>query len=129
MTALEFFNTFRILTDSPTKDTDNWIPDYFSTQAGRQRFSINHDLHGKKNAHKASVRWGYSWNNEGNWGTDDVAGGIGLEWSRSKTHVSSAGDIYDCCGHKAPAPGIARKNDDAAYRVLIYGRHKPTAEH
>jgi hypothetical protein len=88
-------------------------------------YSINHDntKHFKNVAHKYSVRWGYTWNNEvNNFISSDVGGGIGLEWHRTKTHVTGAGDIFDCCGVKAPSPGVGRQTDDAAYRVLIFGR-------
>lgn len=55
------------------------------------------------------VRWGFSWNNEADQGTNDVSTGIGLS-ARSY----SAGDAYGCCGNYT---GINR-----SARVELYVR-------
>ena len=67
VTALQLFQTPRILSLTPMQDP-NWNADMFSHQDGMQLFAINHadPVH-------ASVRWGYSWNNEADWSSNDVS--------------------------------------------------------
>ena len=55
------------------------------------------------------VRWGFGFNNEDNWASDDVSGGIGMN-----NPGYSAGDYNSCC---AFSPGINR-----TARVEIYVR-------
>ena len=59
----------------------------FSTQNGAQFYGTNFVANGSN-----KVRWGFGWNNEGDWGSNDVSGGIGM------SRVSySAGDYIGCC--------------------------------
>jgi hypothetical protein len=60
----------------------------FTEQEGFKWYGFNYPGGG----HQLKVRWGFGWNNEGDEGSNDVSGGIGLS-SRSY----SAGDVYNCC--------------------------------
>jgi hypothetical protein len=57
-----------------------------------------------------TVRWGFVWNNEGDFYSIDVMGGIGM----GGTINYSAGDYYGCCGNSV---GLNRR-----MRVELYGR-------
>ncbi len=76
----------------------------FSSQPGFAFYGINYQ--GNANSR---LRWGFTWNQEADQGTNDVSSGIGLN-ARSY----SAGDIYGCCGNYT---GINR-----AARVEMYIR-------
>lgn len=76
----------------------------FSSQPGNSFYGINFTLNGTWR-----VRWGFSWNNETDWFSNDVTGGIGLAVSSY-----SAGDYYGCCGDQT---GINR-----SARVEVYVR-------
>lgn len=77
----------------------------FSSQGGNSFYGINFNLGGNT----TRVRWGFGWNNEFDWGTNDVSGGIGLN-----SESYSAGDWIGCCQDQS---GINRKA-----RVEIYVR-------
>lgn len=76
----------------------------FSSQPGFAFYGFNYL--GNVNS---KLRWGFTWNQEADQGTNDVSSGIGLN-ARSY----SAGDIYGCCGNYT---GINR-----AARVEMYIR-------
>lgn len=76
----------------------------FSSQPGFAFYGFNYL--GNANS---KLRWGFTWNQEADQGTNDVSSGIGLN-ARSY----SAGDIYGCCGNYT---GINR-----AARVELYVR-------
>lgn len=59
----------------------------FSSQSGAQFYGFNFTANGSN-----QVRWGFAWNNEGDWGSNDVSGGIGM----NRTGYS-AGDYIGCC--------------------------------
>lgn len=59
----------------------------FSSQGGNQFYGVNYTQRGGD-----EVRWGFAWNNETDWGTNDVRGGIGLA-----SNAYSAGDNIGCC--------------------------------
>ncbi len=61
------------------------------------------------------ARWGFIWNNEADFGSSDVVGGIGITstYGASTTVNYSAGDFYGCCG----TVGLNR-----SMRVELYGR-------
>jgi hypothetical protein len=59
----------------------------FSSQAGNQFYGVNYTQRGGD-----EVRWGFAWNNETDWGSNDVRGGIGLA-----SNAYSAGDNIGCC--------------------------------
>lgn len=59
----------------------------FSSQPGAQFYGFNFTANSNYR-----VRWGFAWNNEGDWGSNDAGGGIGMNatgWS--------AGDYIGCC--------------------------------
>ena len=76
----------------------------FSSQAGNQFYGVNYTLRGGD-----EVRWGFAWNNETDWGSNDVRGGIGLA-----ANAYSAGDHIGCCQDQT---GINR-----TARVEVYVR-------
>lgn len=106
-TALELFQRPEVLSSSPQSDAA-FDPDLFSSQDGNQLYSIDHQTAAK------SVRWGFSWNNEGDWTSNDVIGGIGL--GGSAAFQWSAGDFFGCCGRQAPS-------GNTQMRVEVYGRY------
>lgn len=59
----------------------------FSSQSGAQFYGFNFTANGSN-----MVRWGFGWNNEGDWGSNDVTGGIGVQ-----RPGYSAGDAIYCC--------------------------------
>jgi len=59
----------------------------FSSQSGAQFYGFNFTANGSN-----QVRWGFGWNNEGDWGSNDVTGGIGVGRAGY-----SAGDAIYCC--------------------------------
>jgi hypothetical protein len=63
----------------------------FSSQGGAKWYGINFAGRGYW---WSRVRWGFAWNNENDWWTNDVSGGLGLD-ARYGNH--SAGDIVNCC--------------------------------
>jgi hypothetical protein len=88
-TMISFFNT-----------VDNYNPNnrsprnafwnggsQFSSQGGNQFYGFNFT---SNSAYR--VRWGFGWNNEGSWASNDVGGGIGMA-----AQSYSAGDYISCC--------------------------------
>lgn len=59
----------------------------FSSQSGNQFYGWNYTANGSW-----GVRWGFAWNNENDWGSNDVGGGIGMAIGSY-----SAGDYIGCC--------------------------------
>lgn len=82
---------------------------YFSYQDGARRFVFGGSAFtGLGNSRP--VRWGFCWNNEGDFNSNDAGGGIGNDWLNR-----SAGDLYYCCGVVAPY-------GNREMRVELYGR-------
>jgi hypothetical protein len=79
----------------------------FSQQAGNAFYGANFTLCANN-----SVRWGVAFNNDADWLSNDVMGGIGIG-AYGGTNFS-AGDVYECCGS---AIGINRQA-----RVEMYVR-------
>jgi len=79
-------------------------PNIFSSQTDIHFYGFNYSNYGNSNA---NVRWGFGWNenSEGYWpsnnvayiGTNDVTGGIGLNYAGTPGTTASAGDYYNCC--------------------------------
>jgi hypothetical protein len=67
-----------------------WNGSVFSAQAGFKWYGFNYTT----SAQALKTRWGFGWNNEGDQGTNDVSGGIGLDTS---ARSYSAGDVINCC--------------------------------
>ena len=113
-TALTGFNEYRNWGNHNI--SPYWNATYFSAQAvqgpppGPSAWGTKlGDLGGSVNG----ARWGYRFNENGpgDWGSDDVGGGIGI---RNAGRLYSAGDWYSCCG----TTGMNR-----AARVEVYGRN------
>ena len=81
----------------------------FTTQSGAQRHVFGGYSHIGNNSRP--VRWGFAWNNEGDWATDDVVNGIG-----EQTH--SAGDTT--LGGWGVGAGAIRQND--SMQCQLFGR-------
>ena len=60
--------------------TANFNPVYWSSQGGAEKWGVN-----MVSPHGYKARWGYAWNNEGDFRSNDAGGGLGTE-------VFSAGD-------------------------------------
>jgi glycosyltransferase A (GT-A) superfamily protein (DUF2064 family) len=88
-TLIDYFNTASNVVFNSAPRT-NAIPEMgtaFSNQSGNQFYGVNFTSYATY-----SVRWGFGWNNESDWGSNDVTGGIGL------SNISySAGDYVGCC--------------------------------
>jgi len=79
---------------------------YWSVEGGNNFYGFNFNSFGNQ-----SVRWGVAFNNETDWGSNDVGGGIG---TITAGNYYSAGDYNGCC---ATQNGINR-----SARVEIYVR-------
>lgn len=84
----------------------------FSSQGGNSFYGINFTA-SSYNWHM-KVRWGFAWNNEYDWGTNDVIGGIGMSVNWNWIPTVSAGDWAGCCQDQT---GINRQA-----RVEVYVR-------
>jgi hypothetical protein len=69
----------------------------FSTQAGNQFYGFNF-FQTNPQYTDLKARWGFGWNNEADWLSNDVTGGIGLSWRWDVQNSGySAGDFIGCC--------------------------------
>lgn len=95
LTPLAFFNQAsyslgnQVSTNYFTNGGGKW-----SNQGGYQSFGINNCCYYASAAVNSCVRFGFTWNNEADCGTNDVSGGIGLS---SYFRSYSAGDAALCC--------------------------------
>jgi hypothetical protein len=112
-TALSLFSDPWVLSEHPLTEQRGWNGEYFSHQDGAQKYSFN-NINGDRPQY--NVRWGYSWNNEGDFNSNDAGGGIGL----SGDHAMSAGDWFSCCGTRAPN-GAPTDGGQTMFRVELYG--------
>lgn len=95
-TAVNLFNTASNISLNANPRGWNGVGTAFSTQLGNQFYGINFTQNAS--ATTLYARWGFGWNNENDWNSDDVTGGIGLTWSWSGQNASySAGDFIGCC--------------------------------
>jgi hypothetical protein len=78
----------------------------FSSQAGYKFFGYNYRSTSSDSRYIKKVRWGFGWNNEGDEGSNDVTGGIGLDITTRTSTQWSAGDIPECC---QDATGVNRQ--------------------
>jgi hypothetical protein len=69
---------------------DGWNGSVFSSQVGYKFYGFNYTT----SSQALKTRWGFGWNNEGDQGSNDVTGGIGLDTSGRSY---SAGDVINCC--------------------------------
>lgn len=89
-TMISLFSTANNTTFAGTayNQFSGWSSTYWSSQTGNNFYGFNFT---SKATH--SVRWGFAFNNEFDWGSNDVSGGIGMA-----INTFSAGDQYGCCG-------------------------------
>lgn len=104
-TPLNFFTSVSNLSGGTAKNNDNWGQNIFSSQGGATFYGFNFVANASN-----YTRWGFAWNNEGDWGSNDVGGGIGMVRASY-----SAGDHIGCC---QDTTGMNR-----AARVEMYGRN------
>lgn len=104
-TLINFFANAGVnRTVSAGKSFSGWASGVFSSQSGNTFYGYNFTADSGK-----SVRWGFGWNNETDWASNDVSGGIGMAFNSY-----SAGDSIGCC---QDTTGINR-----TARVEIYVR-------
>jgi len=87
MTLINFFGSVNGYQFSTGKAYSGWGSGAFSSQSGIGWYGYNFTANAT-----AKVRWGFGWNNEADFTSDDVSGGIGMNWSNY-----SAGDLISCC--------------------------------
>ena len=125
MTARTFFSKMRVIAGVQLVDLqnagwatysgnevftrDDWYPDYFSKQDGAKSFGIKMNM--PLMDPKWRVRWGYLFNNEYDFRTNERGGGIG----RTSHFPSSTGDVGET---KAFSGSVFSQ-----YAVQIYGRY------
>ena len=107
-----------------TRDTPSYSNPYsfpgfstsiWSAQGGAYRQVFGSGLHLGNNGGWTSIRWGFAWNNEADFTSNDVCGGIGMYFGHPTTSAYySAGDKIGCC---QSSTGLNR-----AMRVELYGR-------
>ena len=89
-TLVSYFSTASNVSFGTAKGVERGTA--FSSQAGNQFYGVNFTV-----LNAARVRWGFAWNNEGDWNSNDVAGGIGMSGTTSYTVSYSGGDFIGCC--------------------------------
>jgi hypothetical protein len=117
---ISFFSTASRKFIRDAKTYNGWANGVFSSQTDVRFYGFNY--FNDQNLSKS--RWGFGWNENGgglypngNMGSDDVVGGIGLKGTQFFTNGSkdfSAGDVIGCCQDTA---GINR-----SARVEVYVR-------
>ena len=128
MTARTFFSEMRVMGGLLPSDLlngwsmynehdlfsrEDWYPHYFSRQNGAKSFGVNMNMPGMNRVWR--VRWGYLFNDENDFKSNNVGGGIG----RSSHFLSSAGDHFGGRGHIHTFANVK----DAWYAAQIYGRY------
>jgi hypothetical protein len=87
-TLVSYFSTASNVSFGTAKGVERGTA--FSSQVGNSFYGINFTQNTGGNVSK--VRWGFGWNNEFDWISNDVSGGIGLN-----SGSYSAGDWIACC--------------------------------
>jgi hypothetical protein len=90
-TLINYFSTASNVSFGTPKGVERGTA--FSSQAGNAFYGVNFTTFANM-----KVRWGLAWNNENDWFSNDVTGGIGLytNWGAMTTSYS-AGDLIGCC--------------------------------
>ena len=89
------------------KFKNNGKKQIWSSQNGAKWYGINFDYATWWDWRGSSVRWGFTWNNEGNFESNDVHGGIGVDYDtaqgghRNSNNGYSCGDFIWCCHYDA----------------------------
>lgn len=77
----------------------------WSSQSGAKFYGLNFNYTSWWDWRGSAVRWGFTWNNEGDWESNDVHGGIGVDYDtnqgghRNSNNGWSCGDFIWCCQH------------------------------
>lgn len=95
ITPINFFNTVGNVSLSSDARHAAALGNVISTEDGNNFYGFNFTT-----TSWAPVRWGFAFNNETDWGSNDVSGGIGMDlvwpYSSATAHYS-AGDWFGCC--------------------------------
>ena len=75
-----------------------WNANIWSTEGGIAAHVMGGGSHLPSNS-GAYARWGFIFNNETNWQSIDVFGGIGMGFNGTWTYNVSAGDYIGCCAN------------------------------
>jgi len=78
------------------KNNGRKIKQIWSSQSGAKWYGINFDYASWWDWRGSSVRWGFTWNNEGDFESNDVHGGIGLDYDTSQGGHRNANNGYSC---------------------------------
>lgn len=99
-TLISFFSTASRKFISDAKLFSGWASGVFSSQTDVRFYGFNY----YNNTNVAKVRWGFGWNENGgglypngDMGSDDVTGGIGMNSFWNNVNFYSAGDNIACC--------------------------------
>ena len=106
-TLINYFSTASNVSFGTPKGVEKGTA--FSSQLGNAFYGVNFTQFASM-----KVRWGFAWNNEFDWGSNDVIGGIGQYSNWGALQSFSAGDQIGCC---ADTTGINR-----SARVEMYIR-------
>ena len=106
-TLINYFSTASNVSFGTPKGVEKGTA--FSSQLGNAFYGVNFTQFASM-----KVRWGFAWNNEFDWGSNDVIGGIGQYSTWGALQSFSAGDQIGCC---ADTTGINR-----SARVEMYIR-------
>lgn len=101
-TLLNLFNTADLTFIQDAKSFSGWQSGVFSSQKDVRFYGFNwRNL--RTDSGRTRMRWGFGWNENGgglypngDMNSDDVGGGIGMEF-RTTTREYSAGDYINCC--------------------------------
>jgi hypothetical protein len=100
-TLINYFSTASNVSFGTPKGVEKGT--VFSSQAGNSFYGINFT-----SFYNTRVRWGFAWNNEFDWGSNDVIGGIGQYANWGSLQSFSAGDQIGCCQDTAGINRSAR---------------------
>jgi hypothetical protein len=89
-TPLELFQSGPNISVATYNTFSGWNGSIWSSQAGNNFYGFNFNTYTN-----ASVRWGFAFNNELDWLTNDVNCGIGMNWPGI---AYSAGDYFNAAG-------------------------------
>jgi hypothetical protein len=89
-TLISYFSTASNVSFGTAKGVEKGTA--FSSQLGNAFYGINFTSFASM-----KVRWGLAWNNEFDWNSNDVVGGIGMYASWGTLQSLSAGDQIGCC--------------------------------
>jgi hypothetical protein len=89
-TLINYFSTASNVSFGTPKGVEKGTA--FSSQVGNSFYGVNFTQFANM-----KVRWGLAWNNEADWLSNDVIGGIGMYTNWGTLVSYSAGDQIGCC--------------------------------